>query len=70
MIVGRYVLTIDDYFMEDGILYHIWAPVGRQKRDSFVQLVVSKSLHLENFQAAHDDVLAGHLGIAKTYEVI
>ena len=39
------LLTIDDYFMEDGILYHIWTPVGRQKRDSFVQLVVPKSLH-------------------------
>ena len=64
------LLTIDDYFMEDGILYHIWTPVVRQKRDSFVQLVVPKSLHLEILQAAHDDVLAGHLGIAKTYEVI
>ena len=64
------LLTIDDYFMEDGILYHIWTPVGRQKRDSFAQLVVPKSLHLEILQAAHDDVLAGHLGIAKTYEVI
>ena len=56
--------------MEDSILYHIWMPVGRQKRDSFVQLVVPKSLHLEILQAAHDDVLAGHLGIAKAYEVI
>ena len=64
------LLTIDDYFMEDGILYHIWTPVGCQERDSFVQLVVPKSLHLEILQAAHDDVLAGYLGIAKTYEVI
>ena len=46
-VAGSFLLTIDDYFMEDGILYHIWTPVSRKKHDSFVQLVVPKSLHLE-----------------------
>ena len=35
-----------------------------------MQLVVPKGLQLQIMQAAHDDVLAGHLGVAKTYEVI
>ena len=36
----------------------------------FVQLVVPNGLKLQIMQAAHDDVLAGHLGLAKTYDVI
>ena len=35
-----------------------------------MQLVVPKGLQQQIMQGAHDDVLAGHLGVAKTYEVI
>ena len=41
-----------------------------QEKRPFVQLVVPKGLQLQIMQAAHDDVFAGHLGVAKTYEVI
>ena len=41
-----------------------------RKRGPFVQLVVPNGLQLQIMQAAHDDVLAGHLGVAKTYEVV
>ena len=34
-----------------------------------MQLVVPKGLQLQIMQAAHNDLLAGHLGVAKTYEV-
>ena len=64
------LLTVNDYFIEDDILYHLWTPTGRKKKGPFVQLVVPKGLQLQIMQAAHDDVLAGHLGVAKTYEVI
>ena len=34
------LLTVNDYFLEDGILYHIYTPMGPRKRDPFIQLVV------------------------------
>ena len=34
-----------------------------------MQLGVPKGLQLQIMQAAHNDVLPGHLGVAKTYEV-
>ena len=40
------------------------------RKSPFVQLVVPKRLQLQIMQAAHNDVLAGHLGVAKTYEVV
>ena len=64
------LLTVNDYFLEDDILYHLWTPTGQKKKGPFVQLVVPKGLQLQIMHAAHDDVLAGHLGVAKTYEVI
>ena len=64
------LLTVNDYFLDYDILYHIWTPTGRKKKGPFVQLVVPKGLQLQIMQTAHDDVLAGHLGVAKTYEVI
>ena len=63
------LLTVNDYFLEDGILYHIYTPMGRRKRDPFIQLVVPKSLQHQILEA-HNDVLAGHLGITKTYAVV
>ena len=35
-----------------------------------MQLGVPKGLQLQIMQAAHNDVLPGHLGVAKTYEVV
>ena len=64
------LLSVDDYFLEDGILCHLWTPAGRKKKGPFVQLVVPKGLQLPILQSAHDDIIAGHLGLTKTYEVI
>ena len=64
------LLIVDDFFLEDDILYHLWTPSGRKKTGPFVQLVVPNGLKLQIMQAAHDNVLAGHLGRAKTYDVI
>ena len=44
--------------------------MGRTKCDTFVQLVFPQGLRLQILQGAHDDVLAGHLGATKTYDVI
>ena len=54
----------------NNILYHLWTPTGRKKKGLFVQFVVPKGLQLQIMQAAHNDLLAGHLGVAKTYEVV
>ena len=64
------MLTVNDYFLKDDILYHLWTSTGPKEKGPFVQLIVPKGLQLQIMQAAHDDVLAGHLGVAKTYEVI
>ena len=64
------LLTVNDYFLDHDILYHLWTRTGRKKKGPFVQLVVPDGLQLQIMQASHDDVLAGHLGVAKTYEVI
>ena len=64
------LLTVDDYFLDNGILYHLWTPAGRNKKGPFIQLVVPKGLQLQIIQSAHDDVIAGHLGLTKTSEVI
>ena len=64
------LLTVNDYFLDDNILYHLWTPTGRKKKGPFVQLVVPKRLQLQIMQAAHNDVLAGHLAVAETYEVV
>ena len=64
------LLTVNDYFLDHNILHHLWTPTARKKKGSFVQLVVPKRLQPQIMQAAHNDVLAGHLGVAKTYEVV
>ena len=41
------LLTVNDYFLEDDILYHLWTPTGRKKKGPFVQLVVPEGLQLQ-----------------------
>ena len=65
-VARSFLLTVNDYFLEKDILYHLWTLTGRKKKGPFVQSVVPKGLQLQIMQAAHDDVLAGHLGEAKT----
>ena len=64
------LLTVNDYFLDDIILYHLWKPTSPKKTGPLVQLVVSKGLQPQIMQAAHNDVLAGYLAVAKTYEVV
>ena len=52
------------FFEKKGILYRIY--FGRQGEDAIVQLVLSKELRKKVVSLAHNTLLAGHRGPAKT----
>ena len=58
-----------DYFLNDGILYHVWIQPGKGQRScrSHVQLVIPTQLVKTVLTETHDSpLLGGHLGIART----
>ena len=56
-----------EYVMEDGVLYHIAAPVKRDN-SHHLQMVVPKLLVSGILQMLHDN--HGHLGVDKTHDLI
>ena len=61
--------TIDNYYLDpNGLLCHLWVPKGRRVPGIKSQLVVPTPLRHEILIGGHDDPLAGHLGVNKTYE--
>lgn len=61
--------SIDDYYLDpNGLLCHIWVPKGRRVQTAKSQLVVPTPLRHEILVGGHDDPLAGHLGVNKTYD--
>ena len=61
--------TIDHYYLDpNGLLCHLWVPKGRRIPGIKSQLVVPAPLRHEILIGGHDDPLAGHLGVNKTYE--
>ena len=61
----------DQYVLQDGILYHLFSPSTPYRRqETRCQLVIPRNLIDEVLTSMHDDVVAGHLGIAKTYDKI
>lgn len=61
--------SIDNYYLDpDGLLCNIWVPGGRRVPGIRSQLVIPTSLRQEILIGGHDDPLAGHLGVNKTYE--
>nr|XP_046272302.1 uncharacterized protein LOC124073826 [Scatophagus argus] len=56
------------YYWEDGILMRKWAPSADDSECNDVhQIVVPAGYRAQILSLAHDNVLSGHLGIAKTY---
>ena len=68
----RLLKEIGDFMLVDGILYHLDYPPGKGlKKDRLVQqTVIPDKLVPEVLAAFHDEVTAGHLGIARTYQTI
>ena len=61
--------SIDDYYLDpNGLLCHLWVPKGRRIQTPKSQLVVPTLLRYEISVGGHDDPLAGHLGVNKTYD--
>ncbi len=63
----RLMCRADDFLLQQGCLFHLWAPRGRQPLiDHYrVQLVVPKGLRFDLLGAYHSDS-TGHLHISKT----
>lgn len=61
--------SIDDYCLDpNGLLCHLWVPKGRRIQTPKSQLVVPTPLGHEILVGGHDDPLAGHLAVNKTYD--
>ena len=67
----KIVSKADQYVLQDGILYHLYSPTTPYRRqETRCQLVIPRNLIDEVLTSMHDDVTAGHLGVAKTYDKI
>ena len=66
------LIKSQDYVMDNGILYHLYAPPGSGHRKDRVikQIVVPHSLRDKILKAYHDSLLAGHAGIERTFQAI
>ena len=63
------LLDHDNYLLdENGILFHLWKPARRGRKEIRKQLVIPHSLRYEILVNAHDYVTSGHMGITRTYE--
>lgn len=59
------------YFVKDDVLVRKWTPSQASKQDDWsvvTQIVVPQVFRHEILRLAHDNPLAGHLGVNKTYE--
>ena len=56
------------FYLEDGLIYRHWHPVGKPKEDirASEQLVLPKQCRLLVLRLAHEVPMGGHLGVAKT----
>ena len=65
------LLSIDSFYLnEGGILCHLWTPGKRHVKSLMSKVVTPASLRHKISVACHDDPIAGHLGIFKTYEKV
>ena len=59
------------YFLKDGVLVRKWIPPHLSAQDDWgvvTQIIVPKTHRYEILKLAHDNPLAGHLGVNKTYD--
>jgi len=67
----KLISKVDQYVLQDGILYHLHSPTAPFRRqETRCQLVIPRNLIDEVLASMHDDITAGHLGVAKTYDKI
>ena len=60
-------------FLKDGLLMRKWSPLSASVQDDWTivkQIVVPHRYRSEILSMAHDNLLAGHLGVNKTYDRI
>ena len=72
-LVSKIQKTYTMYFLNDGLLYHVWVPAGRGEKlsHSHVQLAIPCQLVQTILVEAHDSPLAGgHMGISRTMDKV
>ena len=63
----RLMATIDDYVLEEGILYHLDKGRARSRNVVRKQLVIPRSLKDEVMLSLHEEITSGHLAFQRTY---
>jgi hypothetical protein len=65
-------LQKEEFLMENNILYHIYTPTTRNnaKLDPVLQTVIPTVLRKDILIATHYSIVAGHHGLARTYQMI
>ena len=61
---------IDNYLLDDGVLYHIYSPKTVTPEGVWKQLVIPKKFRAEIMRHNHDEPTAAHFGFAKTADKI
>ena len=64
------LLRQEDYFLIDGILFHLFTSHGPQASKASAQLVVPQNLRKTLLEQHHDDPLGGHLGTSRMISVM
>ena len=60
------------YYTKDGVLMRKWSPLDMPANDEWrviSQIVVPSEYHIDVLHLAHEDPMAGHLGINKSYSI-
>ena len=65
--VRRLMAIIEDYILEEGVLYHLDRGRSRSRNTVRRQLVTPGSLKDEVMLSLHEEVTSGHLSLIKTY---
>ena len=58
----------EEFFLKEDVLYRRWMPVDGERSQEVTQLAVPERYRSALLSLAHEGPLAGHLGIAKTFQ--
>uniref|UniRef100_A0A7M5XFT0 Reverse transcriptase n=1 Tax=Clytia hemisphaerica TaxID=252671 RepID=A0A7M5XFT0_9CNID len=61
---------IDNYLIDDGVLYHVFSPRIATTEGTWKQLVIPKKYRAQILQLNHDEPASAHFGFAKTADKI
>ena len=66
----RVIIRENDYIVDNGLLFNMWAPIPSTKHTVYLRLVIPKSLQEEIIRAVHCTTLGAHAGVQKTVSIL